>query len=364
MKILYITPKINNEGGVARVLSVKTNYLVEKLGYDVSIITQNSANLPLFFKFNDKVNLFDIKLRKNRVLFLLDYKKQVSRIIKEVNPNAIVISDNGLKGFLFPFIIATKIPIIFEVHGSRYNEEFNFNKNIVSNFFHNLKYKIRNYGASKFDYFIALSKQSAAEWSIKNTTIIPNPIEKFSNSVATLDSSTVLFVGRHSYEKGLDRVLKIWKIIVEKHPNWRLEIYGKGDDEKKYFNLCKELKLENNTFFYEPTTTIYEKYLAASICIMTSRHEGFPMVLLEAMNYGLPIVAFDCPIGPRSIITNNQEGFLIEDNDLDAFAVKLQLLIEDCSLRKKMGKNAKESVLKYNLDSVMSQWKLFFEELE
>lgn len=364
MKILYITPKINNEGGVAKVLSVKTNYLIEKLGYQVALITQNRGNLPLFFSFNQKINVFDFQLSNNKLKLILDYKNQVSSIIKHVNPDVIVVSDNGLKGFLFPFIINTKIPIVFEVHGSKFNEEHYYKKNTVTSFFHKLKYKIRNYGASKFDYFIALSNESALEWNIKNTTIIPNPIEISHSSVSKLNSNKVIFVGRHSYEKGVDRLLKIWKLTAAKYPNWMLEIYGKSDNNRQYIKLSKELELGNSIFFSEPITAIHEKYLEASLCIMTSRNEGFPMVLLEAMNAGLPIVAFDCPVGPKSILTNNEDGFLIDDGNFDDFVSKLSLLIEEGSLRKKMGENAKKNVSKYNLDEVMNQWKVFFETLK
>jgi glycosyltransferase involved in cell wall biosynthesis len=96
---------------------------------------------------------------------------------------------------------------------------------------------------------------------------------------------------------------------------------------------------------------------------MTSHYEGFPMVLLEAMASGLPCIAYDCPCGPRAIIQNNENGFLIENGNIDAFVQKMQLLIEDDIMREQMGHNAKNSVSKYDLETIMQQWKLLFEEL-
>ena len=96
---------------------------------------------------------------------------------------------------------------------------------------------------------------------------------------------------------------------------------------------------------------------------MTSRTEGFGMVLVEAMALGLPCIAYDCPCGPREIIQNNENGLLVENGNIDLFVQKMELLIEDENLRLQMGKNAQESIGKYDIDSIMQQWKSLFESL-
>lgn len=363
MRILYITPKINNEGGVAKVISVKANYLIEKLGYDVAIVSQNSDNSELFFKFNSKIKLFDIKLSSNRVKFYFEYKKQIKKILQNYKPDLIIVCDNGLKGFLFPILIKTSIPTLLEVHGSKYNEVNKISETIFSNFLHQLKYKTRNYGAKKFDYFVALSKESALEWEIKNSKIIPNPIKIISESQSILNAKKAIIVARNSYEKGLDRLFPIWQKVIENNKDWVLEIIGVNAKDDKLLALISKYNLSNNIILSNPTKNIEDKYLEASLYLMTSRNEGFPMVLLEAMNFGLPCIAYDCPIGPRAIIINNKNGFLIEDGNTVAFSEKVKLLIRDSELRNNLGNFAKKSIQKYDIDDVMNQWNSLFQSI-
>ncbi|NDP27187.1 MAG: glycosyltransferase family 4 protein [Flavobacterium sp.] len=358
MRVLYITPQINNEGGVARVLSLKSNYFVQKRNYQVHILTQNNGNFPLFYDFDSRIQLYDMPLLGNPLKFLMSYKKTLNEMVAKINPEVIIVSDNGLKAYLLPYLLKTTIPIVFEVHGSKYIQE----KKGINVFFDFLSIKIKEAGIKKYTKVVFLSKESATEWNFKNPIIIPNPISFPIDNISNLTSKKVIAVARHSYEKGLDRMVQIWQKIFKNYPDWSLEIYGKSDDKQELQQFVNTLNSKNVTFF-EPIKSILEKYLDSSICIMTSRSEGFPMVLMEAMACGLPSVAYDCPVGPRSIITNNENGFLVEDGNVDSFIQKLELLMEDENLRIQMGINAQKSVKKYNLDTIMLQWNTLFENL-
>ena len=363
MKLLYIVPKINNEGGVARVLSTKANYFVEKLGYEVHILTQNDGNFPLFYMFIDAINLLDISLKGKKSSFFFQYKKAIQNAVDTLNPDLIIVCDNGLKAFTIPFILKTKIPIIFECHGSKFVEE-NFKKGtLLSEKFAKIKSTYKNFGATKFNKFVALSSESLKEWGIDNAVVIPNPLWIESPLSAELHAKKVIAVARHSFEKGLDRLLLIWQKIIENHPDWILEIYGKSNGNDSLQLLANSLNLTKNIVFCEPVKNIEDKYLEASIYLMTSRSEGFPMVLMEAMAMGLPCVAYDCPVGPRAIIINNENGFLVEDGNIQSFVQKIELLIENEELRIQMGQNAKKSVAKYDLETIMQLWKSLFESL-
>ena len=363
MKILYITPILNGEGGVARILSIKANYFIENFNYQIDILTQNEGNTSLFFDFNPKIGLYDMSLKGNKISILFEYKKRLQYHIKLLNPDLIIVCDFGLKGFLVPFLINTKKPIIFEAHGSLYNESRYYKVTFFSKLTHQIKYSYRNFGAKRFDLFIALSKESLKEWDLKKGVVIPNPAVVNSDFVASLTSEKVIVVARHSFEKGLDRMLHIWKIVTKKHKDWKLEIYGTEDQSLDLKSLAVALNISDSVRFYEPVKDIENKYLDSAIYAMTSRSEGFPMVLLEAMSCGLPVVAFDCPIGPKSIITNNEDGFLIPDDNFELFATKLNELIEDIDLRKKVGCAAQKSMEKYNIETIMKTWNELFIEI-
>jgi glycosyltransferase involved in cell wall biosynthesis len=360
MKLLYIVPNVNNEGGVARVLSIKTNYFLEKLGYEVHILTQNKGNSTLFYSFSDKIIFHDIILEGSVFQFINSYRKALKNKIKAISPDIILICDNGLKAFTIPFILKTKIPIIFESHGSKFIEENQKNK---LQFLTKLKLLFKDYSANKFTKFVALSNESLKEWNVKNGVIITNPLWFETNQFSDLKSKRVIAVSRHSYEKGLDRLLLIWQKVVEIHPEWMLDIYGRSNPNVGLQKLVQSLNISNNVTFYEPVKDINYKYLDASIYVMTSHYEGFPMVLIEAMAMGLPCVAYDCPCGPRAIIQNNENGFLVENGNLDSFIQKIELLIKDDNCRIQMGVNAQKSTQKYNLEFIMQHWKLLFESM-
>ncbi len=356
MKILYLTPTINDAGGVARVLSIKTNYLIEKHKYEIHIITQNQSNSNSFFHFNSSINHHNIVRKGGKFKNFLYYKRHIQILIDTMQPDIIFICDFGYKGFLTPFFIKTNIPLIFEVHGSIYNESQILAKNFLIKIGQKLKYKLRKFCATKFDAIVVLSSESLKEWNVKKSYIIPNPNWLETENKATLNNKKIIVVARHSYEKGLDRLLKIWQKITQKYPEWTLEIYGNSSNELNLQQFATKLQITKTVHFFEPVSDITNQYLNASIYVMTSRSEGFPMVLIEAMSVGLPVIAYDCPIGPRALILNSENGFLIEDGNETAFISKLESLMTDDNLRKKMGYNASESIKKYELNEVMKLW--------
>lgn len=357
MKLLYIVPKIKCAGGVARVLSVKANYFVEKFGYEVHILSQNEEEAEPFFSFNPQIIFHNMNLKGREFQFFFSFQKAVNQKVNEIKPDVILVADNGLKAFVYPFILKTKTPIVLEVHGSKYVEE----KARQNEFFLKLKYGFKNYGASKFTKMVALSNESLQEWNVKNAVVIPNPSWIDTNSKAALQSKKVIVVARNSYEKGLERLLLIWEKVIKKHPNWILEIYGNSITDWK--PIVSDLGLKSNVTLSEPVINISEKYLGSSIFVMTSLSEGFPMVLIEAMTYGLPCIAFDCPIGPRAIIKNEYNGFLIPDGNDQLFIEKVTFLIENEEQRLKFGFNAKETSKQFSVEKIMEQWKLFLENL-
>lgn len=361
MKLLYIVPKIKSAGGVARVLSIKANYFVEHFNYEVHILSQNEENDLPFYEFNSEIIFHNMILRGNAFQFLKSYKNQINCAIQEIKPDVILVADNGLKAYIFPFLIKTKSPIVFESHGSKFIEENPLKSDFLAKFISKIKYRFKDFGIKKYNKVVALSKANLKEWNVENGIIISNPSWVQTEIYSDLKHKKVIAIARNSYEKGLDKLLHIWKEVTKKHPDWILNVYT--DDFDCLNSKVCDLGIASTVFVCGFVKNIEDKYLESSIYAMTSRSEGFPMVLLEAMSFGLPCIAFDCPTGPRSLIKNEENGFLIPNHDFEKYVAKLSILIECEDIRIKLGKNAKQVSDNYSVEKIMGKWKNFLEEL-
>ena len=362
MKLFYITPFIAGFGGVQRVLAIKTNYLIETWGYEIHILVTNSESEIPYFEFNPKVVFHFQKAKGQYLSYLLDFSKVLKLKINQINPDIIVVCDNGFKGYCLPLLLSKKHKIIFECHVTKYiilQEESLFDA-IVNK----TRWFFYDYCISKFTKCVVLVEEMKKEFTSKNTVIIPNPLWFSADKHASLHSKKVIAVGRHTYQKGFDNMLKIWKLVIEKHSDWMLEIYGEASSEINLLELVEKLNIKNNVIFQDPTPNIIEKYFEASFLILTSRQEGFGMVLIEAMATGLPCISYDCPVGPKDIITNNEDGFVIKNHQEKDFVKAIFSLIEDEDLRIEMGKKAKISSKKYNIEVIMKYWHELFISLK
>ncbi|RTJ71575.1 glycosyltransferase family 4 protein [Campylobacter jejuni] len=215
-----------------------------------------------------------------------------------------------------------------------------------------------------FDYFdtlIILSAKEIEKWQKwhKNIQVIPNFLSFISSKTSNLSQKVVLSAGRFTKEKGFLRLIDIWE-IVQKDGNfkdWKLHIVGDGLLKEEIFHKIQDKKLEHSIVLLPFNKNIEEEYLKASIYTLTSFNEGFPMVLLETSSYAIPTISFDINTGPSDIIDNEKSGFLIEDGNLQEFANKLQVLMQDGNLREEFGKNAKEKVQKeFSQEIIMQKW--------
>ncbi|MFC4816969.1 glycosyltransferase family 4 protein [Flavobacterium sp. GCM10023249] len=356
MKILYLTPTVYDEGGVARVLSIKTNHFIEACGHEVYILTSNNETTSFFYDFNRKVNVIDCKTNGFKPFRILDYYKKVKSYLDRIQPDLIVICDFGWKGFCFNLFVKSKAKIVFEIHGSKYNET----RKQSFDFLNSLRAYLRVTLLKTFEKRVFLSEHSREEWQLEGE-IIPNPVSFRSEVTSNLTQKRVISIARHSYEKGIDRLLQIWSKVVQEKKDWVLDIYGNGHLLDEHLAMADSLDITTSVNFYAPVKNIQDKYLESSIYVMTSRSEGFPMVLLEAQIMGLPIVAYDCPVGPRTIIENGNNGYLCRTED--DFVQKMKTLMEDIELRKRIGSEGNSSVKQFGIEPIMSKWEALFNDL-
>ncbi|MCZ8198617.1 MAG: glycosyltransferase [Flavobacterium sp.] len=362
MKILYITPKANDYGGVAKILSVKASALAQN--HQVYIATQNNGWQNAPYKYNASIQFFDMVLYGNKISFLYRYHKALNNIVNTVKPDLIFVSDNGLKAYLIPFLVTHKCQLVFEVRGSLYNEITSIAPNRINQLFHNLKYFYRRKFVKFYNYIVFLSKESQEEWGIKKKTfIIPNPIENITQTVTSLDEKIAICVARNSYEKGLDRLLDIWQLVQKENKEWKLKIIGVSENREALIEHAIRNDIAHSIEILPPTNDIIQEYLNASIYLMPSRSEGFPNVLLEAQSCGLPLISYNCPIGPKSMIIDSENGFLIPDGDKNEFAKKLLLLMQDKNLRVQMGKSGRTKIFEYEKEKIIEKWEKLIQEV-
>ena len=363
MHILYITNGISGSGGLERVLSLKTDYLISHNAYKISIITLNDGIHERFFKFNQNINFIDLEFKKTLFNKFYNYVTGLKKNINRLNPDIIVVCDDGLKAFFIPFFIRNNIPVIYERHVSKFIELTN-SKSIFGKLRASLKWKIMNFMGQYFDKFILLTQGNKKEWALlNNIEVISNPLPFSSNFKNSLDHKTVIAVGKQSFQKGFDLLIKSWVIVNDKHPDWILEIYGKKEEKLKLLDQINSLNLNSSVKLLDPVSNIEEVYRTASIFVLSSRFEGFGMVLIEAMLFGVPCVSFDCPHGPGDIITHNKNGLLVENGNVRELANSICELISNNERRKLLGSQAKIDVNKYKIDVIMSQWDTLFKSI-
>lgn len=362
MKLLYITNGLNGSGGLERVLSIKASYLAEKMGYEVHIVCLNDSHQNLFYDFSPKIHLQSISVFGNPISYVKKYVSGLNKVVSQINPDIVLVCDDGLKAFFLPLLIKSKAKMIYERHVSKaisIGKNAGFLKRITAKF----QFFLMNILAKKYDKFVVLTNQNCKEWPLQNLEVISNPLSFYPESSASLTAKKVIAVGKQSHQKGYDLLLQAWQKVVAQQPDWQLEIYGKKESSEGLESLAIALKINDNVSFFEPVKSIEKKYLESSVYVMSSRYEGFGMVLIEAMACGVPCVSFDCPYGPSDIIADGEDGYLVPNGDVTLLAKKLLLLIENDALRTDMGTNAKCNVKRFLPETICQQWEELFKKM-
>lgn len=368
MKIVLITDQIYMHGGIEKVLSLKANYWADVLLHDVIILTTENKNKEKCYSFSEKIKFVDLGIDYNRTISFFNIKNLVKvpthffklkNKLKELKPD-IVISCNYSYDFYFLNFINAKIPKIKEFHSSKYAEFQSPKsglKDSILSFFSRIAEK-------KFSKLVVLNDDEKKFYHSEKVVVIPNPIH-IPNFQSQLNSKTILAAGRISPVKNFGELIDIFSLLSKDFPEWELHFYGEN-----YSNTKEELQYKINKLnlahqikILPPVEDLQKTMLNYSIYAMTSISECFPMVLLEAFSVGVPVISYDCPTGPRNIITNEEDGFLIRNKDQKEYLYYLKELMTKENLRIKIGNQAKKNILKFSNEQVMKKWNDLFLEL-
>lgn len=378
LKIVYITPALYMAGGVERVLTLKANYFAEHFGYDITIILTEGKDKPLFYPLSDNINVVNLNIGFEE-LWNCSFIKKIIVYLKKQRQfrKALTHELMRLRPDITISLLRREINFITSIRdGSRKIGELHINRANYRNFMANDSNYIKNLFAKfwsnnlishlkKLDILVVLTQKDREAWTeLNNVVVIPDPLSFVPSSISLLNEKRVVAIARYSYEKGIDLLLKAWAIVEKKVPDWQLVVFGDGD-RTIYEKLIDELSIDRTRCqLYGRTNNVEQEYINSGIFVLSSRFEGFGMVLPEAMACGLPVVSFDCPWGPRSIISDGKDGLLVENGNVDAFALSLSQLMQNPSLCESMAKAGQANVQRFYIEQIAERWKDVFESNE
>lgn len=366
MKILYIFRSLAVCGGIERILVDKMNFLAERCGIDVYLLTSDQGSHRVIFELSNGVHHEDLGIcfyqqyrfhglhrlkiarRMNR-----QYRHLFADRLHKIQPDLIVCTTADKIGIIAK--VKGNIPLVVESH-SICTRTLNHGRSWLQ------RKLYRHYflnSLSKADYVVALTEGDAKEWQKYHpqVMVIPNFIHPHEEHISDLSSNKAILVGRFDYQKRVQDAIYIWKKVRERHPNWVLEVYGDGEMRQE---VCSLVSSVGGVTIHLPTSQIFQAYRECSFLISTSLFEPFGLVIPEAMSCGLPVVAFDCPYGPSNLIADEKDGYLIKDRDIDAFVNRICGLIDNPELRKAMGQTARMSSQRYSVEQIMTLWLQLF----
>lgn len=378
MKIVYLYPELSFVGGNDRVIVDKLNYFAEVFQYDVYLVTTQQFGKKPFFELSPKVRHLDMEIDFNKqykstffkrvfIYFglLYAYKRKLRKLLQTIKPDITITTVSRDLDFIHSIKDGSKK--IAEAHLSkkyvRALDEYQ-GKGLIKGFIGKYLWMKLEDRVKKLDAFVVLTNEDAKNWEkVRRSVVIPNPLPFYPESVSSCDNKKIICVGRFEYQKGFDLLIEAWNMISGRHAGWEIHVYGKGSLAGELSDLIRQKGLHGSFFLEEPVTDIENKYIDSSFFVLSSRFEGFGMVLIEAMSCGLPVISFDCPDGPSDIIQDGEDGFLIQNGNIEELAEKIEYLIEHDALRPIMGRAARTNVQKYSKETVMSEWKKLFDGL-
>ena len=378
MKIVYCLNSISETGGIERITIAKANALAEIESNAVYILVTDYHKRWPATTLSSKVSLIDLGIKyyerdwKSRLYVWSDilikrlrHKEKLKNTLYKLNPD-IVISVGQAEKYMLTSI-GGDWKLIREIHYIKNYRRLSLKDNqrigkILARLsdLYDFNYKIK-----KYDRIVVLTEEELKQnWSSINfVSVIPNFISDIPELQSSLNNKKIISAGRLEYQKNFSSLILAFKIVAEEFPDWNLEIYGDGSERSRLDDMIEKLNLKNNVFLKGKCENLQERMLKASVFVMSSRFEGFPMVMLEALSCGLPIVTYDFSSGPKDILENGNDGYIVSLGDETSLANKIIELIKNEKNRKKMGENAYLKAMKFHKDIIIKQWMDLFDAL-
>lgn len=386
--IAFFIGNMSHSGGTERVLCVLANGLAGR-GFPVSIMSLWGKG-ESFFSLDGAVKVYWIE-RENPGRGVIGNIRVLERILNRERPAFLVDVDIILG--LYSFLLRRQIPQMHWISWEHFNYHYHFRANRL------LRRIARELACRFSDRLVVLTREDKGYYEKSgrlkcrvDQIYDPDPFagkqgeEKKTGRPDTVGSSfrasgeerrdarlvlareygersgIVLAAGRLTPEKGFDLLLESWAMLEKKYPRWELVIVGEGEQRKALERRIHDAELMR-VRLAGTVSDMEACYREAAFFVLSSRDEGFGMVLIEAMHFSCPVVSYACRTGPREIITDGGDGFLVEPGDVTGFAEKMELLMKDGELRGRMGERAAESVKRFEPEGILDRWERVFEEV-
>lgn len=376
MRIIYCIHSVYNPGGMERVLYNKVKFLSEQMNYDITIVTTDQHNRPPFYPFPGNVRMTDLGINYSednikgafgKITGYLKKRRKHKRLLTELlmrEKADIVVSLFPSESSFIPDIKDGSKKVL-EIHYCKFFR-LQYGRTGILGLIDRLRTKQDERIVSRFDRFVVLTNEDKGYWgNIPNIVVIPNAAMLVGNKYSDVTEKRVIAVGRLDYQKGFDRLIKAWKMVQQsgRFNDWKFDIFGQGEWKDMLNRMINDYGIAGTASINAPTKQIGDEYAKSSMLVMSSNYEGFPMVMIEAMACGLPVVSFDFKCGPKDIIDDGKNGIIVHDGDIEGLANAMMKLMDNQTLRKTMSENAKKVVDTYSEENVMKQWLDLFASL-
>lgn len=358
IKVCFFLGGLTN-GGIGRVTSILVNEMVKNSEYELFVLGYSrikkedyeiDSNIHKSYLLNEKTNMTKA--------ILCGAIKKLRKYLAD-NAIDILVSCGVILSFLsISSCKGLKTKCISWEHSSMFIGNKDFRMQAI----------IRRYAAKKSNLNVVLTNKTRDDYikkyniAEKRIVRIYNPVDPLVYRSNSYDSSSkyIISVGRLSYQKKIEDVIKAGVKVFADYGDWEWHIYGDGEEKEKLQSLIEENNLQNNIFLKGRVSNIYDLYGKYAFIVMTSRYEGFPMTLLEAAGNRLPMISYDIDTGPSEIIRDGDNGYLIEADNIDELTKKIEDLIDNDKTRKSMSESSFNTALKFQLQEIVDEWDKIF----
>lgn len=355
-KIAFFCGDLTQSGGTERVLSVIANGLAAR-GYPVFVISLWGGRAS-FFPLDQDIKIYwaEKEQKKKSIMGTLHY---LTAVLRYERPDVLIDVDIILG--CYSVFLKRRFPDMRWISWEHFNYYHHFRKNRL------LRRAVRKIAARHADRLVVLTDADKRCYEREQkprckVSRIYNPLTyplSDTECPPARDSRTIFAAGRLTRVKGFDLLIRSWTLLEKKYPEWQVVIAGEGEDEKSLKKQAEKAGLKRLTFAGR-VSDMEDCYRSASFFVLPSRSEGFGMALTEAMYFSLPAVSYNCMAGPGEIIRDGETGFLVKPGDVRVFADRMELLMKDPELRKRMGARARSSVERFDKEGILDEWERLF----